>query len=207
MFLNNYNEQYYNLLNIKIGWEKRSCSQNLYQRGDGFQIIFKLLEEQHKEKYSIVETGTLRNVGNWRDGQSSILFQEFLKTSSGSLQSVDINPEACAVSSNYLDPNYCTVTCSDSHKFLKTIDASTVDLFFLDSYDVRWENCDPSAAHHLEEFKIIEQQLKPGTIIAIDDNTFYKGVRSGKGRDIYEYLKSKNILPIYDEYIIIYQWN
>lgn len=207
MFLNNYNSKYYDLLNIKIDWKKRNCLPNLHQRGDGFGLIFELLEKQNKKEYNIVETGTLRNVGNWRDGQSSILFQEFLKENGGLLQSVDISAEACAVSCEYLDSKYCKVTCNDSHQFLKTVDSSIVDLFFLDSYDVRWDNCDPSAAHHLEEFKIIESQLQPGTIIAIDDNTFYRGVRSGKGRDVYKYLKLKNIFPIYDEYIIIYQWD
>jgi hypothetical protein len=37
-------------------------------------------------------------------------------------------------------------------------------------------------------------------------DTFINGVRTGKGRKIYEYLKSKEKTPIYDKYQLIYQF-
>jgi hypothetical protein len=66
----------------------------------------------------------------------------------------------------------------------------------------------PSAEHHLKEFLAIEKYMKSGVILAIDDNSFLfnENQRTGKGMLIYEYLKNKNILPVYDDYQIIYKF-
>jgi hypothetical protein len=86
-------------------------------------------------------------------------------------------------------------------------DLEDVDLFYLDSWDVKWANDRDSAEHHLREFRSIEPYLKPGAIVAIDDNArFLDGRRTGKGRRIVEYLADKNGHPIYDAYQIIYQF-
>ena len=76
----------------------------------------------------------------------------------------------------------------------------------MDSYDVEWSDDEPSATHHLNEFLVIEPFLK-NTVVAIDDNSFLtSGKRTGKGRKIFEYLEKKSILPVYDEYQIIYKF-
>jgi hypothetical protein len=87
-------------------------------------------------------------------------------------------------------------------------DLNTVDLFYLDSYDVKWNDDRLSAAHHLKEFQAIENHLKSGCIVAIDDNSrlLENNQRTGKGRMIVEYLESKGIKPIYDAYQIIYKF-
>lgn len=205
-FLERFNKEFYPLLNGTPSEKKKATYPNIFQRAEPFRLIFSLLEEKKQDQYHIVETGTTRKIGNWNDGQSSYLFQEFIKVNNGTLRSVDINEVNCEVARSILDPKYCSVTCCDSVKYLLSIDPSTVDLFFLDSYDVSWSDCSPSAEHHLKEFKAIESKLKLGSIIAIDDNTVLNGTRTGKGRDIFEYLKSKNIVPIYDKYMIIYLW-
>lgn len=205
-FLKKFDKEFYNLLNGSPSNKKKSMYPNIFQRAEPFRLIFSMLEEKNKTFYNIVETGVLRKLDNWNDGQSSFLFQNFLKCSNGFLKSVDINPETCNNARQILDEKYSNVTCSDSLKFLSSIDVSTIDLFFLDSYDVDFRNDEDSANHHLNEFKIIETNLSKDTIIAIDDNTFYNGIRSGKGRKIFEYLQEKNINPIYDGYIIVYKW-
>lgn len=205
-FLEKFNKDFYPLLNGTPNPKKKKLYPNIFQRANPFKLIFSELENKKKKSYNIVETGTVRKIGNWNDGQSSYLFQEFLKVHLGTLKSVDINDSNCRVARSILDPKICEVICNDSVKFLSSIDLSDIDLFFLDSYDVQWNDCGPSANHHLKEFKAIEQSLKPGTIVAIDDNLIINDKRTGKGRDIYEYLKSKNILPFYDGYIIIYIW-
>ena len=94
-------------------------------------------------------------------------------------------------------------------KFLQEqSDLHEVDLFYLDSWDVKWENDTDSAEHHLKEFLSIEEHLSPGAVVAIDDNSRHllDNRRTGKGRRIVEYLESKNIQPIYDAYQIIYQF-
>jgi hypothetical protein len=86
-------------------------------------------------------------------------------------------------------------------------DLAQVDLFYLDSYDVKWNNDSASAEHHLREFQTIEPRIQPGTVVAIDDNARFlnNGARTGKGRRIVEYLEFKGIQPLYDAYQIIYQ--
>lgn len=206
-FLKKFIKEYYALLKGTPSEKKRRVYPNISRRSEPFHLIFSLLERKNKNYYNIVETGVVRNLGNWNDGQSSILFQEFLKYHSGILKSVDIDPEACSIAKSILDETVSEVICGDSIEFLSSLEISEVDLFFLDSYDVVFKNDEPSAEHHLKEFKIIEPKLSKGTIIAIDDNTYFNDKRSGKGRKIFEYLESKNILPVFDGYILIYVWN
>lgn len=206
-FIEKFDKEFYELLKGTPSEKKRRVYPNISQRSEPFRSIFKLLENKDQKSFNIVETGVVRNLGNWNDGQSSILFQEFLKHHNGSLMSVDIDPIACSLARSILDKNIVTVICEDSIKFLSTVNISKVDLFFLDSYDVVFKNDAASAEHHLKEFKTIEPFLSKGTIIAIDDNTYFQGVRSGKGRKIFEYLANKNIHPVYDGYIIFYHWN
>jgi hypothetical protein len=205
-FIDKFSKEYFNLLNPRMNWERNGLNQNLCQRGRGFNIMFDKLLEKNKLEYNILETGVLRTIGNWKDGQSSFLFQEFCRYHGGTLQSIDIDEETCNLARSFLDSNIVSVTCDNSINFLKTVNHSIIDLFYLDSYDVVWNKHYPSANHHLTEFLTIEDKLAPGTIVAIDDNTYYQENRVGKGTLIYEYLKSKDILPIYDDYQLIYQF-
>jgi hypothetical protein len=167
------------------------------------------LLEQNLPQYHIIETGTMRNPGNWKDGQSAFLFTEFVKHYGGWVRSVDIDSLACDTARNAINCDQFTVTCSDSVAYLNGLsDLGTVDLFYLDSWDVKWHNDHDSAEHHLKEFQAIEAQLKPGAVVAIDDNAKFleSSKRTGKGRRIVEYLADKNIHPKYDAYQIIYQF-
>jgi predicted O-methyltransferase YrrM len=207
-----FKQNYYELLGPTVSPDKRAQKRNLqdglYQRADGFAAIFSALEQQQKDQYHIIETGTMRNPGNWKDGQSSFLFTEFVQHHGGSVRSVDINPDAVATAANAIESACFQVICSDSVAWLNNLgdSLSSVDFFYLDSYDVKWVNDHDSAEHHLQEFLMIESHLKPGAIVAIDDNSRFRdtGVRTGKGRRIVEYLEAKNHLPVYDHYQIIY---
>jgi hypothetical protein len=84
-FLPKFNNSFYPYLNGNPSEKKKQVYANIFQRADAFRLIFSLLELKNKKSYNIVETGVIRNLGNWNDGQSSFLFQEFLK--SGSLVS------------------------------------------------------------------------------------------------------------------------
>ena len=127
----------------------------------------------------------------------------------GFVRSVDINQGAVDIANQFVDQRYYKSFCSDSVEWLANLtDLNTVDLFYLDSWDVRWHDDRDSAEHHLKEFLAIEPHLKSGAIVAIDDNSrlLDSGRRTGKGRCIVEYLESKSILPIYDKYQIIYKF-
>lgn len=188
---------------------KRGLQPGFGQRVPGFRIMFELLLAQSKPCYHIIETGTCRNPGNWKDGQSAVLFTEFVSTHKGWVRSVDIDAGACERARAHILSEHFTVYCSDSVTWLaQQPDLDQVDLFYLDSWDVKWDDDEASAEHHLREFQTIEPWLRPGAIVAIDDNARFldSGLRTGKGRRIVEYLESKDHSPAYDHYQIIYQF-
>jgi hypothetical protein len=211
-WLTYYRKKYYPLLESNAGSEKfstkRGLKPGLYQRAEGFDIIFAYLEGLGQDQYHIIETGTLRNPDNWKDGQSALLFTEFVNHHSGTVRSVDIDQAAVDTANSSIDSTCFKSYCSDSVTWLEQqSDLDKVDLFYLDSWDVKWNDDHTSAEHHLKEFLAIEPHLKPGAIVAIDDNARFleTNARTGKGRRIAEYLESKGIMPIYDAYQIIYK--
>lgn len=204
-----FNTTYKPFLNIRVSKKRYLNYQNLYQRAEGFEMIFKELLSIKKSNFQIIETGSTRKPGNWKDGNSGVIFSDFVKHCGGFVRSVDINKNAVETANANIDPAYHKAVCSDSVEWLKSLnDLNNIDLFYLDSYDVDWDNDLPSAEHHLNEFLSIESKLKKDCIVAIDDNVIENGTfrRSGKGRKIYEYLLEKNIKPIYDNYQIIYKF-
>jgi hypothetical protein len=215
-WLDYFNKNYYPKLNPdnivrKKGKLKtpadRGVIDNLWQRGDGFRFMFNELFSIKENDFTIVETGTLRKENNWSDGQSCLIFSDLVEHLGGKVLSVDINPDACNTARRVLQNKKVTITESDSLEYLRTLDLDNVDLFYLDSYDCKWGKDQLSAEHHLNEFKIIEPYLK-NCIVAIDDNTklLESNTRTGKGRLIYDYLKEKNIMPLYDDYQIVYKF-
>lgn len=209
IWLDHYQKNYYALLMPKSSGAKRGLVEGHCQRGDGFRIMFERLLAQKSANFKIIETGTLRNPGNWKDGQSAKLFTEFVEHYGGTVQSVDIDANAVKTANESVASQQFHSHCGDSVNFLqKQPDLNEVDLFYLDSWDVKWHNDHDSSEHHLKEFLAIEQHLQSGAIVAIDDNSrlLCNGRRTGKGRSIVEYLSDKNIHPVYDAYQIIYQF-
>lgn len=208
-WLKHYRDNYYHLLNPTVSGVKRGLIEGLYQRADGFNLVFAYLESLDQAQYHIIETGTLRNPGNWKDGQSARLFTEFVDYHGGSVRSVDIDPEAVNAARNSIQSQKFTSTCQDSVQYLREqSDLDQVDLFYLDSYDVKWNDDHASADHHLQEFHAIESSLKPGALVVIDDNSRFlkSNHRTGKGHYIADYLAAKGKLPLYDHYQIIYRF-
>jgi len=208
-WLKHYRDNYYDLLNPQVSGAKRGLTEGLYQRAEGFNLVFAYLESLNQREYHIIETGTMRNPGNWKDGQSARLFTEFVEYHGGTVRSVDIDPEAVNSARGAIQSEKFQSTCMDSVLYLATqLDLDCVDLFYLDSYDVKWADDHASAAHHLQEFQVIEPHLKPGSIVVIDDNSRFRdsNQRTGKGHYIADYLAAKGREPIYDHYQIIYRF-
>jgi hypothetical protein len=208
MFIDDFYNNYYFKLNCTVHWKKTKNFPNLFQRGNGYKIIFEKLLKLNLNELNIIETGVLKNIGNWSDGQSTWLFQEFIKDhyKTGKIETVDISEENCNIARNFLNKKYVNVICSDSIEWLDSHSKKNINLYHLDSYDVEWKNPHLSAEHHLKEFLTIEKFLEPNTLVMIDDNTFYNGKRTGKGLYIYNYLAEKNIFPIYDNHQLIYNF-
>jgi hypothetical protein len=122
---------------------------------------------------------------------------------------VDLDPEAVATANQTIQSSKFESNCMDSVTWLAVQpDLDQVDLFYLDSWDVKWNDDHDSANHHLMEFKMIEPYLKPGAMVVIDDNSRFatNNQRTGKGHYIADYLLAQGIVPVYDEYQIIYKF-
>jgi predicted O-methyltransferase YrrM len=209
LWIDTFQSDYAKLLDRGASGATRGLIEGLYKRAEGFQIIFEALLKQKSNNFAIIETGTVRKPNNWKDGNSGFLFSEMVRLHGGFVRSVDIDQTAVDTANEFIDQQYYKSYCSDSVTWLASLeDLNSVDLFYLDSYDVTWADDTPSAAHHLKEFQAIETYLKPGCIVAIDDNSrlLENNQRTGKGRMIVEYLESKGIHPIYDAYQIIYKF-
>jgi hypothetical protein len=124
----------------------------------------------------IVETGSARThaIG---DGQSTFLFEKYLKRGpGGKLVTCDLSQDATNFCAQHLDPNFSIAVNGDSVHFLNKLDQylspefSTVDLLYLDSYDVDMLAPHESALHHLYELVAAKQWLRKDSLVLIDDS-------------------------------------
>lgn len=206
-WISHYQKYFKRNLRVVANGSKRGLLYDIYDRSEGFEILFQELSKIKTRDLQIIETGTVRKPNNWKDGNSGMMFAEFVKMQGGFVRSVDIKQSAVDAANNFIDQEYFKAYCSDSVEWLKSLeDLDKVDLFYLDSYDVKWKDDKLSAEHHLNEFKAIEPFLN-NCIVGIDDNAFLEdGTRTGKGRAIYDYLVEKDIYPLWDNYQIIYRF-
>ncbi len=170
-------------------------------RKDGFRFIFEKLESQKIKNYKIVETGTLRKINQWSDGQSTRLFDMFINFHQGTLFSVDISEDAIETAHSIVSER-TYFRCGDSVSFLNELSSEhKFDLIYLDSFDVDFEKPHESSLHHIFELcSVLHKNTKSGTIIAIDDNK--EGV--GKGQYISKYFEMIGLKKVYDGYQLIY---
>lgn len=197
--------------------ERRSFVDSIYipryrdkmgRRGHGFQVILEKLEEINRDFYTIVETGTLRKEGNFGgDGQSTLIWDEFVNFYDGMVVSFDIDERACTVSDRVTSDKTFVInedsikglSCNIIGKF------GNIDLLYLDSYDVDFSNPLPSSLHHLRELEVVWNSWNShdktyGTIIAVDDNKRGKG----KGQLVSEFLEERGYFKFLDDYQIAY---
>ena len=173
----------------------------LATRAGTFRRIFEELEKKNKDFYTVVETGCARIKGNFTgDGMSTVLFDAFINYYDGKVYSVDINDEHCKVARSLVS-NKTEVICDNSLHFLAEFsEKQSIDLLYLDSFDIKFAKPHESALHHLKEFVAVFASLQPGTVIAIDDNE--KNPVSGKGMYVAEFLEDLGYEKFIDEYQI-----
>lgn len=152
---------------------------HLKQRRNTFKMMFEYLDNLNQDKYLIVETGTTRVKGNWDDGNSTVMFDEYCQLNNGITYTVDLSPKSCEVARKHTS-NSTIVCVNDGVKFLNEFPSpEKIDLLYLDSFDLNWDNPHPSSLHHLKELTAIYSSLKPGCLIVVDDNA------NGKGKGLY----------------------
>ena len=149
---------------------------------------------------TIVETGGLRTIGNTTgDGNSTYLWHDIVMRTGGNVTSIDIDPQ-CAVHCRQEFYQKVIPITMDSVEALANLDAP-IDLLYLDSRDVDFDNDSAAAFHALIECLTAYQKVNVGGFIAVDDN---KNGR-GKGRLIAEFADLHNWICEHDGYVKIWR--
>lgn len=123
------------------------------------------LEMLNGKSSRIIETGSAA----WGT-KSTLLFDSYVNSFGGTLQTVDIRVEPLYTLSR-LCSNATTVYCDDSVNFLqKLTKTERCDLIYLDAFDLDASNPIPSMVHGLNEFLLVLPVLiKYGGLLLIDD--------------------------------------
>ena len=169
----------------------------LGQRLNAFERITAMLQSG----CVIVETGTVRQAGNWGgDGQSTVVWNAYAEMLGGHVTTIDLDPVGATLVEQLALANTTAIT-GDSLQVLPTLTVSHIDFLYLDSFDVDWNNTTPAAEHHLAELKIVWPLLKPGSIVAVDDNR--NG--HGKGELVAAHMAANNVPEILNEYVRVWK--
>jgi SAM-dependent methyltransferase len=172
----------------------------LDKRKETFNQMFRYLESLEKDSYTIIETGICRIEDNFAgDGMSSLMFDDFINYYDGRFTTIDINPKNVEFAKSKLSTK-AEVICSDSvsklYELSKDESIKQIDLVYLDSYDLDWNDPHPSAMHHIKELLAIMPKLKSGTLLVIDDNQ----KDAGKGKYVSEFMKNIGKDYFFNEY-------
>lgn len=139
------------------------------------------LKNSNKCDPVIVETGT-----SAYGTDSSRLFDAFVRSFGGTFYSVDINAypsKRLRIAKSKRTKFYVR----DSVQFLCNLTELTgkksVDLFYLDSWDVDWHQPYESAEHGRNEIQAIKPYIKTGTVLVIDDTPISLDWIPSKERD------------------------
>ena len=185
---------------------------DLGKRRDTFFKALSLI----KYPYHVVETGCIRDGTGWGvpilhgrqiagDGVSTLIFAEFVSKINGFFWSVDILESSLLLASKLIKENlnssmpYVSLWHMDSIDFLSSF-TDTIDLLYLDSFDLEPGFVDEAQEHNLNEFKASENKLSNNCLILIDD---YKQPLLGKAGKTLPYLKSLGYKVIMENYQIL----
>lgn len=161
----------------------------LGSRAPTMQAFFEAIYLKGPAHRNIVETGCLRQVGNYSgDGQSTKLLNEFARTTKATIWSVDIDPAAIQTAASVVGTNNNTVLIlNNSVNFLHRFNDKIHGLY-LDSFDLDKEDPLPAATHHLLELCAASRTLVQGAIVLVDDTWRENGVIKGKGQLVAKYM-------------------
>ena len=202
-------------------WFDKIAGPQLSHRTEGFRKVFDYLD-RFDRPVGIIETGCVRQQDNWAgDGQSTILFDRYADFHAGSaVFSVDRDPEAAALCRSLVGERV-HIHVGDSLLYLKSLadhppgGLEFLDLLYLDSFDVDFDNPLPSAIHHLKELLAIAPLVSFETLVVVDDSPCsfigvpdgdnpMRSIRppriEGKGRLIAEYADQIAAENLFTEY-------
>ena len=153
-----------------------TVTQKLGHREISFRKIFKYLDSL-PAPIIIVETGCLREIDNFLDGQSTLLFDKYTlsRGNNSKVYTVDISPKSTKICKEAVSKNV-EITTGDSVRYLNDLSGNflknktKVSMFYLDSFDIDWRYTYPSAVHHLKELASITRLLNKETLVVVDDS-------------------------------------
>ena len=155
----------------------REVGPKLVLRDRTFRQMFEYLD-RFQRPVIIVETGCTRKAGDWEgDGQSTVQFDRYvsLRDQESVVYSVDIDPASVAAAKTLVGSRV-QLTQDDGVKFLTQLtrrlvdEGKTIDLLYLDSFDVDWIYWQKSAAHHIKELCAAMRALRKDTLVVVDDS-------------------------------------
>lgn len=179
------------------GWFEAHRSE-LGVREAAFNYLFEALGQAPV----IVETGSLRSVGNVDgDGNSTLLWDE-LTAAEGQVFSIDID-KVCGDNIAEHCGKQVRFICGDSEKALAELSTTLkgIDLLYLDSLDVDFDHDEMAARHALHELQISLSMLSKRSLVAVDDNNPFG---RGKGRLVQQFAELKGWPLLVDGYVKIW---
>ncbi len=159
---------------------------------------------------TIVETGSLRDPGNFAgDGQSTLILAMIARATGGRLVSIDIDGDAQTRARCYLGADLCSVVdfiAGDSGKLLREIVLKyRPSVVMLDSLDYGR----PGSSLHCDlEFSQLKGILDAGGILAIDDTAREAKSWRGKGETVAARLEGLPAVEILaEDKMVVYRFN
>lgn len=132
------------------------------------QEFFEITLNNFKNKsINIFETGSSQDYGT----DSSILFDSYIKKFGGKFITVDKSEEPKKHLEKFFSKNSISIV-EDSVSFISSYEQkffNTLNLVYLDSFDLDVNNPEDSMNHCLNEFLCIDKLIKKGCYVAIDD--------------------------------------
>ena len=183
----------------------------LDKRRPGFELLHDKIKSTKNPL--IVETGCTRQPDNWfGDGQSTQVFNAMCELHEGTLNSVDVDPQAAEFARPLVGPR-SHIYCGDSVAWLQEAETMygkigrKIDVLYLDSFDLDIANWAPSALHHIFELLAIKNALQPGSLVAVDDNLIMEdGNHVGKGTFVANWMARTGKKQIHQGYQWIWVW-
>ena len=202
------------------GYFETEAAPRLQVRASTFRAMFRHLDTR-SGPLLIVETGCARRPGGWGDGQSTVLFDRYISArNDGSVcHSIDLNPESVAACRAMVSDRV-TVHEGDSVQALHRLCRGghlpgSIDLLYLDSFDIDHVYWFAAAAHHLKEFLAAAPLVSANTLVAVDDSPLsallvsnggeiwssaYPPTVGGKGRLLAEYAEAVGAKKLFGDY-------
>ena len=193
----------------------REFAPRLALRAQGFRTMFAEVESRleqagRAEDLLVVETGSSWRDDRWAElGLSTRLFDRFVLFHGGRFVTIDINAETI----DRVRANCSSSTeafCMDSVECLQRLQSElgskTIDLLYLDSWDLDLRDPEPSANHHIKELQAVWNALGQGSVVGVDDNPqLPDGTRIGKGMHIRRFLNATGRQPVFDGYQTVWR--